>query len=263
MRNEILRNIDVLVQSQRYSWKSFLIYRTQSAFIILESTLSALMDFIFVSVVYGVSQGIAGWSYYQLLALIALMWVSGAVAFYLVNPGPLLGALQSGDFDTYLTKPYRPVFLLLVRHSNPWSFFYALPYLALLIFALTHIPVSAASVLLFAVLIVAGLAAFCAVMLFIEVLSYRLFTKAQWLYRLMSFVSTAGQYPLGIYGNFGVFALTVVVPVGLAAFYPANLLFHGLTVVGFLGPLVLAVALTAVSYKLTTLLLKGYTSALG
>jgi ABC-type uncharacterized transport system permease subunit len=191
------------------------------------------------------------------------MGVASAFVFYVVDPETIIDALRSGYFDTYLTKPYEPVLFLFERQPSPWNFFYVMSYAALLVFAVIHMPVTAASVLLSIVLIAAGLAALCTVALFLDVLSYKLFARAKWLEKLINLASSAGQYPLGVFGNIGAFALTIVVPVGLAVFYPASFLFHGLSVMSALSLLVLDAAFIAVFYKLTLHLLKGYTSAMG
>ncbi len=263
MVNALLRNLDVLARSQIYEWKSFLAYRAQALLAVSESLVNMVLSFVFISIIYGVSQGIAGWSYYQLLSLVALMGAASSAVWYVMHPDSIMDTLRSGFFDTYLTKPYGPVFYLLARQANPYSFFYGAWYLLLFAYAASHAQFSLSAAVLFVVLVVLGLAALCAVVLFLEVASYRLFTRARWLSRLLDFASNAGQYPLGIFGGIGVFALTILVPVGLAAFYPASVLFHGSSATGVLQLAALDIVIAAAFYAASRRLLKGYTSSMG
>ena len=62
--------LKTLIYAQKFTWKSAIYYRLQSVLWLASSVFSAIIAIVFVSVIYGLSSGFPGWSYYQVLTLI-------------------------------------------------------------------------------------------------------------------------------------------------------------------------------------------------
>lgn len=217
-----------------------------------------------ISVIYGVSGGIAGWSYYQMLAIAALANMLIGIVSYTITPWNLVPIMRLGTFDQYLTKPYNPIVLILSRSGSKASIGGVISGSIMLVYALANIsginPIALASSLALFVLGTATLVMF-AVM--ISLLSYVLFRSGNYIQWLMNIASDTANYPLQIYGLAGTVLLTVGLPVGLAAFYPAELMFVKIDYTFTVGIALLSALMLFGFYKLSMYLLRFYTSGGG
>ncbi len=247
----------------KYNLLSFLVYRTQALVWIVVSVFSTISGFISVSVIYQVSSGIPGWSYAQMLALVALANIVFGFINFMINPQNLVRSLRNGGFDQALTKPYNPMVSIFSRYGSPLSIGTIISGIALLAYALSNTTVNALSVSSSMVLFSFGSAALVMFLLFITLVSYVLFKSGNYLQWVTSIAKTASQYPLAVYGLAGTLLLTVALPVGLASFYPAALMFSKIDYLSFATVLALSIAMFVIFYKLSKWLLKFYTSGGG
>ncbi len=264
MLQSIRKNLKMFAVSQRYTWLSFLIYRGQALSWAVVWMFSTAASFVSISVIYGVSPGIAGWSYYQMLALAALSNMAIGIVSYLIRPWDLIMLMRNGVFDQFLTKPYDPIALILSRSGTRASIGGVISSLAMLAYALANqggisMPAFMTAVLLFAL----GTAALTMFIVTISILSYVLFKSGNYIQWLINIAGTTSNYPLQIYSIAGTVLLTVGLPVGLAAFYPAELMFAKISYPFTLGMAALSIALIMTFYRASTYLLRFYTGGGG
>jgi ABC-2 type transport system permease protein len=259
----VARNLRIFLSSQRYQWLSFLIYRSQGAIWLVVFSLSTLASVVGISVIYSVSNGIAGWSYYQILALSGLANTILGVVDYLVNPWNLVTNMRNGTFDQVLTKPYNPIVLVLSRQGWVAATGSIVSGLALFVYSIAQLQVNPLAIVPALALVALGCVAVTLFMVFMSMLAYVLFKSANFLHWIVSIAKSTAEYPLGIYGVTGIFLLTVGLPIGIASFYPAELMFSKIDYTPVLVVAAIAIVLSYLFYRGSLWLLKFYTSGGG
>lgn len=266
MQHDIIKSIkegaSIFIIAQFYAMKSQFVYRTQAVLNAVNAIISILIMVAFIAIMYSVSQGIQGWSYYQVLLLVGLSQLS-IIAVYFANPSRINIELKTGYFDTYLTKPQNPVLMLIARGEGGWFLLFAVTAVGVTAYAISNLAISLITIVPFVILFVGGLTAFLFFTLFVGVASYRAFTQAKSQTWLMGNIADFGQYPLKIYGNIGALLLTFVAPIAVVTFYPASVLLGKIGLIDFFAIFALEVALSLVFLKTSMRLLRGYTSASG
>jgi ABC-2 type transport system permease protein len=243
---------------QKYGWVSMLAYRLQVIMWIVTSSFSTIMSYAVVTVIYNVSSGIPGWSYFQLLALSATANLMYGVSFYLVNPYNTAKSLRTGGIDVYITKPYNPVLSMLARSGNLSNIGNVAGGVILLAYAMMNLSPSTAAVAAFAAIFILGLAVAPLFVLFFTILMYVIFKSGNFINWFMTNVRTAVSYPIGVYGIIGTLIFTVLLPFGLATFYPSSALLARISYISVLAVAAFEVALIVMFYKGSLWLIKNH-----
>ena len=259
----IKRYLDILLISQYYEWKSDLIYRLQFVISILQTFLYVILNFVFITVIYSVSNGIAGWNYYQLLMFSASAGIITALIAYFVSTNGISDALKYGYFDVLLTKPYNPLFLLIARSQSLTQTSSIFWNIILFSYAAYHLSLGLSGLIPFVVFLLLGGIVFSSFIIFLVTLSYKVFTTSRWVSRIQSLVTSIGSYPLTIYGVIGVLIFTLAIPIGLATYYPVQVFMGRINYQSFVLILILEIVFIVIFSRLFTELLKSYTSAMG
>ena len=222
MDNRILRDMRYALLSQYYEWKGFFVYRTQLVIWMAYSLVNLAYSYIAVAVIYGVSSGIAGWSYYQMLFLVSVSVIALNALSYLVEFGYINQLLRYGGIDPYLVKPYGKATILLSLTGNVSSISAVIGGFAIMAYSASNIGFSPATFVAFVVLMAFGLVTLVLFSLMLTLLAYHLLKSSETVYNLMSFMGQASKYPLSVYGVLGQLVFTIVLPLGLASYYPAQ-----------------------------------------
>lgn len=257
------RNLMLLLSSQMYEWRSMLVYRAQFVIEALFSILSMVITVVFIAVIYQISAGFSGWSFYQLLLLASTAGIAAGVMSYFVDIGYVNGLFVGGDLDAYLVKPFNPAFHLLATGGNRYAVWGVLSALVVFIYAAVHTSFAVLGLAEFVALLLFGIIALAMFALSLTAASYVLFTSGEFVGDAVSFVFGAGNYPLSIYGLAGTLILTLVLPIGLATYFPAEALFAKLDPMLIIAVFLLELAFILLSYLGFSTLLRKYTSALG
>ena len=259
----IRSEISYFMKQQHYAWKGLLTYRANAALFLLVSSFSVLSAFITISVIYQVSSGIAGWSYYQMLFLAA----TGSLAFwavgYLINPWTIVQGMQRGSLDPYLLRPYGRVTVLLSNNYNNVSNVSVISGLVLLTYAASHMSFSPFFLLEYASLLVIGTITIVLFILMLTLLAYHVMKSAQSVQRLLNLSHSISTYPLSVYGLAGQLAFTLLFPIGLAYYYPSTVLLGEVSLGAFAAVSGLSVLMMVLSYGACNRLVKKYTSGGG
>ncbi|MEM3212046.1 MAG: ABC-2 family transporter protein [Candidatus Micrarchaeaceae archaeon] len=263
MENFIARNTRMYFASQKYKMLAFFTYRIQAVVWLAVFVLSGFYQVIMVTIIYSVSSGISGWTYYQILALGGLANIFISLAFFTISPQVLGRSMRNGQLDQKLTKPYNPVLIALSTTGEVSFLGSAITGAAVFAYAVTeaHIPLLSLAPLI--AIFALGTADVVLFILMLTLISYVLFKGASFVMWLVDIGKNASSYPLTIYGLVGLLLLTIGMPVGLATFLPAETLFGRLSPYQF-GAAILfeAIALYAY-YKASAWLLTKYSSGGG
>lgn len=251
-----------------YSVKSFLTYRFQASIWLTYDVLMMLFNIVAVSVIYGVSNGIAGWSYFQLLFLVFLadFTFNGFIAFALA-PWNIAQNLREGKLDVFMTKPYGLLTLLLSSSCVLSGTGGVLASVLLGILALAYVALKLHFTLIslasFVLLYVSGSLAFSMFFLVLAIFAYYLLKSGEFMNQMNNSLWMVGRYPISVYGLPAQLFFTLAVPIGLASLYPVNALLGELAPLTVLILFLVASILAFAFYKAFYYLMRFYESGGG
>ncbi len=264
LSEDIKRNVWFYLLSQGYTWKQFFAsYRAQAVSWTIVQGISTLAPLISLSVIYSVSSGLPGWTYFQLLVLASLAQITGGILWYMIGPRQLVSSMRGGGLDQMLLKPYNPILVIFARFGGASSIGTVMSGALLLAYALANAHAEIYALLAFIPLYIAGVSVFVMAVLTITLASYILIEDASYISWVLNIVQSASQYPVSIYGLLGATLLSVLVPISFATYFPAAVLFGKMSY-AYVLPAALAAALAAVAlYFASSRLLKRYKSGGG
>ena len=256
-------NLNFFIESQKNSWKGFWIYRSQFLIWAMAEVLVILNMVVAITVIYSVSNGIHGWSYFQILALSSVSVMVFGVFDYLVIPWNIVNKLRNGSMDMWFTKPYSYLLILSSNFGNVTAFAGFLGGLLLFIYSAMHLGLQAMQMVYFSVLFIAGTIAFYLFLTMLTILAYHLFRSGQFVDNMENMLGNVGRYPLSIYGIIGQLAFTLVIPIGIAYYYPAEALLGTISPAGFAAAFLLSVVIAIASRQVFYMLVRNYSSGGG
>ncbi|MFP3289121.1 MAG: ABC-2 family transporter protein [Candidatus Micrarchaeota archaeon] len=261
----LIDSIRYYLINQIYAWKSFFAYRTESLLWLFYSAFTGIFSFITMTVIYNVSSGFPGWSYYQMLILSSTVGMVIAAIGYNVNSGGLIRSMRQGMLDVRMVKPYGLVTIMIsISQSGALSIISSFASnLAIFAYAVLMLHLSLAYIITFLGIVAIGTYALIMFWLMLTVLSYHLFKSGMFMYGLINTLSVVGSYPLSIYGTIIMLLFSIIVPIGIAVYYPAELLLDKINVVFSIAIILFSLVLAFVSYKLFYMLMRHYTSGGG
>lgn len=261
--NNFGRNLALYISSQKYGFKEFMAYRAQAISWILIQSLGAISTLIMVSVIYSVSSGVPGWGYFQLLALGGLVQLTSGVISFLISPRTLVRTMRNGGLDQLLLKPYNPALMIIAKNAGIRSLGGVVSGALLLTYALHGTGVGLGAMLIFIPSYLIGLAALVMSVMVLALVSYVLFKDASYTNWLMNIMFSASDYPVTIYGIIGSTALSILVPVTFAVFFPAAAVFGYVNAYVILGVVLVCIAIAVMFYFSSSYLLRKYESGGG
>ncbi|MGC8537510.1 MAG: ABC-2 family transporter protein [Candidatus Micrarchaeia archaeon] len=260
--SSIARDMRIFALMQRYMWKEVLVYRTSALFLLFAVSLGPLINFTFITIIYTVSSGISGWSYYQLLLLGGVSSTAISIMYYFVQPWGLTNLMKEGGLDIYLTRPYSP-YLTVLALGNPYSLSGAGTGIIIIIYSMVHLGMTFLQITEFIVMLALGLAVLVTFMVIFSLGVYKLMRSANWTHSLINIFNEFASYPLTIYGVLGVFVLSFVIPVGIATYYPVAILSGKLGTPTLAGMAAISIVFIYIFKRLFYRELEDYTSAHG
>ncbi|MCL5007413.1 MAG: ABC-2 family transporter protein [Candidatus Marsarchaeota archaeon] len=260
---EFARNLTLYMKSQKYGFKEFMAYRTQAISWVLIQSLGAVSTLIMVSVIYSVSSGVPGWGYFQLLALGGLVQLTSGIMAFLISPRMLVRTMRNGGLDQLLLKPYNPLLMIVARNPGIRNLGGVVSGALLLAYALHGAGVGLEAMLVFIPSYLIGLVALAMGVIVLALVSYVLFKDASFTNWLMSIMFDASDYPATIYGIIGSTALSILLPVTFAVFFPAAAVFGYVSAYVVLGVALVCIAVAIMFYFSTVYLLRKYESGGG
>lgn len=263
MAFDIMKEAKYVAECGYLNAKSFLAYRVQAGIWLIWSMFTTIISFLTISVIYDVSSGIAGWSYYQMLVLAATSAMMSAIVLYFISPWPVVRRMVNGSIDAYLARPYSRFVTILTVSLQSNNVSGVISGFALLMFALPHVQFTALSMAAYFGLFALGTVAVISFAMAITVLSYHLLKSANFASRIIGLAGPIGNYPLTVFGGFGQLLFSLLIPFGLAYYYPARALFGVLSIGAYAEMAGVAIFVIVASYAIFDRYIKRYTSGGG
>lgn len=241
-------------------------YKANFIITVLGAMIGDLVGPLLAIIIYSTTPGVPGWTLDQFLlfqgAYILVFGIGHAfcVGFFFM----VYEAVERGEFDKYLLKPYNS-WLYLMSMSIDWD---GLPEVlfgaALSIYAMIKLDVSIMSIgfLYYLILIAAG-ALFQYTMFTLIAAGSFMVVKNEALLQMFFKLSDFARYPLSIYGLGLRFFLTFLFPIAVSSFYPAEALIHGISFADLMIAVLPAIAVFVLSLWVWSKTIRHYSSAGG
>lgn len=257
------RDLHLLRLFQIYTWKMAMAYRLQYMFWFLNYVLQVVMTFIFITIVYQVSNGIGGWSYPQMILLSATTMIVLGFAKYFIDIGWVGQSLINGNFDTFLTKP-TPFYLTFFMSTNSSGAIGAIiSGIVLFAYAASKLSFSTLGIAEFAVMIFLGLIVTILFVMVMIMYSYSKFKGGGWINWMFNIIGNITKYPLSIYGLGGSLIFTFIIPVGFANYYSVEALSGKLGQIEIVGLVLVSLVMIFFLSRFFNSLFKNYSSGMG
>lgn len=218
-----------------------------------------------LQVIFGQTDDLRGWTRNDLIVLIGIHMFVGGLLGLVIRPSmqALMEGIRLGTFDFVLTKPVDSQLFTSVQKVAPQSTTDMLFGLAVVIVGMTQLQIglSPGPVLLFAVVLLAGVAIIYSFMLILSTLAFWFVRLENVLVIFQTMFGNAGSWPITIYPGWLRTTLTFFVPVAFAVTIPAQSLTGRLDGMTVTGTLALAVAFFAGARAFWRYALRHYTGA--
>ena len=189
---------------------------------------------------------IAGWRYPELLIVMGLFFAMNGYRQMILSPNlsRMSDHVRLGTLDYILTKPVNSQFLVSLRHIGVYNWGDPLLGLGLAAYALwlLHITPTLGQVVLFIVLVLAGMLLLYSFNLILQTTTFWLVNVERVDTIVMGLLET-GRFPVTFYRGWLQAALTVIIPVAFMTTFPAQALLGRLSWTTALGAVGLAIAL--------------------
>ena len=173
------------------------------------------------------AESVRGWTYDELLVVMGLFFAINGLrqSFIQPNLARMAEYIRLGTLDFLLTKPISSQFLVSFRHIGIYNWLDPILGMGLVVFGLVRRgqPVSAAGVLGFFALGLAGVAVMYALALAVQCLAVWSI-GAEGLDDVIQGMVEAGRFPVDVYRGIVRALLTFVIPVAMLTTFPADAL---------------------------------------
>ena len=222
------------------------------------------VNLLLIAVIYQHTSSIAGWTAYEMTLLVgtALLIQRLLMGFFWTNLFEMARNIRDGTFDFFLAQPGQPLFMASTRKLDPDGLLNSFVALGVVIYAARqlHLHPSVLDLLLYAGLIVAGLAVHYSILVISMSLTFWL-SSAQGIESSYFTLSEFGRLPREAFRGVARLIFVWILPVVVVSNGPARTLLHGFQA----GWVIWALAAAAVWVSLALLVfhrgLKRYSSA--
>jgi ABC-2 type transport system permease protein len=194
-----------------------------------------------LAVIFTYTQALGGWRPDEMLALVGVYFLIGAVISLVIQPGmsALIDSVRDGTLDFTLTKPEDAQLLVSIQKVAVFSLIDLLMGSGVLVAALVRLgrTIGMVQAVEFIGMLLAGCVIVYSFWLILASLSFWL-VRVENLLEIFQSMFQAGRWPVSLYPGWLRFALTFIVPVAFATTIPAEALtgrLNGLTLWGAIG----------------------------
>ncbi len=261
-----MRGLRMLSKWFKIEFARAMAYRGSFIADIIGSVFTEFLGPLFALLLYSSTTGIPGWSFEEFLLMQGIfIFVFGiSHAFVEMMAWKTSFFVQEGIFDNVLVRPYNSLLQMMTTSVDMDGFARMGAGLIIIIFALTKLAlgISLVNVILFIILIIIAILFSFSVSIMASALSFYV-VKSGVIVEMLDSLGWLGQYPLFIYGRVGTFLLSFVFPIGLAAFYPAQVILGRIALPFVIVLAAIGILFFSLSVIMWERAIKHYTSAGG
>jgi ABC-2 type transport system permease protein len=263
-RKDLLRPIRLALTFFRISAMNEVQYRVNFFLQLVESFVALGTALVVLTLVFSYTDDLAGWSRYELLAVMGVHVLMGGVIHSVIQPNMerLIEDIRQGTFDYSLTKPEDAQVLASVRELRLWQGIDIVIGAVVLGVAITGLEggVGMTHALTFAAALLLGAVMIYCFWLILTIGAFWI-VRMHFIVELFEGVYQAGRWPVSVYPPLLRASLTFLVPLAFAITVPAQAITARLTAPTFLAAAVFAVCLSFLTRWLWRVGLRRYSGA--
>jgi ABC-2 type transport system permease protein len=248
----------------RYSVARTLMFRGDFFVWALVELFWMAVNLMMISVIYGHTDSVAGWSEYQMILLIgtSMLVQRLLMGFFWSSLFELGRNIRSGDFDFFLAQPGHPLFMASTRKLDPDSLLNSFVAIGIVVFAAhrLHLSPTVLDLLIYGVLILAGLVIHYSLLVMTMSLTFWL-TSAQGVEGSYFSLADFSRLPREALRGVARVIFVWILPVVVVSNTPARTLLHGFQPLWSLWILVVAVVWLLFAVLIFNRGLRRYSSA--
>jgi ABC-2 type transport system permease protein len=240
-------------------------YRADFAVAVANAVISLVTQLLGLSVIFGNTTNLRGWTADDLLVLIGIHFFISGVVGLVIRPSmqALMEGIRLGTFDFLLTKPADSQLLASSQVVAPQAMTDVVVGVGVITIGISRIGLSLdlVSVLLFLLTLMAGLATVYGFLMLLSTCAFWFVKLDNILVIFQALFGNAGRWPVSIFPGWMRPVLTFVVPIAFAVTVPAQALTGQLSAAGALLSVGVAALFLVASRAFWLLALRRYTGA--
>ena len=258
------RELEVLWKFFRIRLEEEMVYRLNFLLLLSSFVIYDLFGPVLTIVVYQVSKGFPGWSFWEALVLQASAIIVEELWFFFGSRVlfELERAIASGKFDFYLARPLSPLFLLFSSSCFPYGLFTLFVGIFILGYALPNLPITLISLLFYLLFLGSGFLFLLSLTILFSSISVFV-VRNRPLRNAIFMLILYGKYPTNIFPKVFRIIFTFILPISLIAYFPAKAVLGKLFGVSSLIPFSISVLFFVISLLSWKVAIKKYSSAGG
>ncbi|SES67324.1 ABC transporter permease [Anaerobranca gottschalkii] len=220
MKN-ILTYYKLYIDYFKINLKSVMVYDYDFLIGVISLIIKNIMNFIIIIFIFNLLDNIDGWTFDQILFLYGFNTVSYSLWHcFFVNTISLSYYIKTGIFDRFLLRPVQPIFQIMTDNFDEDGWGQLIFGLVLLVIAIFRLRLFSIYLLLLPILLVSASLIYASISLLGSITIFYTLENTDFSDLVME-LQDFGKYPLSIYSGFLRIILTVVIPLGFAAYYPS------------------------------------------
>lgn len=199
-------------------------YRSNLIVEILTDFLQQAVNFVFILIVFGHTQALAGWSREEIIFIYGFFLIPFALFSSFFNIWDFNERyIVKGELDRILTRPIHSLFQIVLERMELESLFGGITGLAIMFYAGGKLGLELHwyDPILFVIFIIGGVMVYAGVFVLIACISFWSDAKSS-IMPMMYNISNYGRYPVDIYNKIIRFILTWILPFAFVGVYPAS-----------------------------------------
>lgn len=216
----------LILQLQKLKLMKRMAYKKSFVFSLFAVTLNMVLNYIFINVSFGYFNNLAGWTYYQMLAIIGIyMIIEGMMWVFMGQLNGVSNFISEGTLDGIILKPIDSQFLVSFFNGDIEDFVRIFSGSLLVSLAINNtIGWNISHIFLFVLLLINGFVVLYSINFIVRCFSVWLINGTG-LWVLIERITSNSQYPVDIYYHKIVRGLfTFVIPIAFVATVPAKIL---------------------------------------
>jgi len=266
MGRKIKKYLRIIAALQKNNLMSMMAYKQNFVIMTMAVIIFMAMNIIFLQVIFGYIQNIAGWNFYEVLLIIgSTMIIEGLLWIFGARVGALGHLIRNGELDGLLAKPADSQFLISFWECDHEDFPRVIIGIILICYGLANLNLDLETVLanlfFYLILLINAIVITYSITLLLKTIYF--WTIADYsLYNFLNAMSQISQYPTDVFVNFFVKSIfTFIIPLAFAATVPAKILARGFDWKLVVGSCTVATVFFYLSRRFWQYALKHYTSA--
>lgn len=239
--------------------KVLLSYKFDLVFGVIGLIIKNIANLLIIYMLFNVIDDIEGYDFYHILLLQGTASLSfGIWHTFFINTISIPHYIKSGEFTTFLTRPMHPIFFIITDQFDEDGLGDIVYGIITVTIAIMYLNINPAYIILILLLSIFTSLIFASISLLGSIIAF--FTSGYMdLSNIVLDMSFVTKYPTSVFNKTVSFILTYIIPIGLIAFVPTEMILNSLNIVKYSFIIILvSVLLFIVSVKLWTLATAKY-----